>query len=234
MDQTPAVERHTPREPALLRLARHSGKFFADFSRMATLTALFAPLLLASFLTIDIPFRAFDGFFGDALGARPSNWLTRGGVIMGLAPLLAILIARKFGGDEASRVVTASWGVAALAVFAELSYLAPALEAGDLPGVRFTVSFVAASMASQYVAANIFDVARGGEQWWRAPLIGSVGGALIYAALYFPSVYWSSSAPWLNWMVSDFAIKSLFAFAFLPVYASLRKTLRPSGGFGGR
>lgn len=234
MEATSAVEKRQSRETALERLARHTGEFATAFSRMAMLAVIMTPLLLASFLTIDIPMRTFDGLFGGVIEVRPSNWLTYGGFIIGLAPLIAILYARKYGADEASRAVTASWGLAAIIVFAELSYLAPALEDGDMPGVRFTVVFVASAMATQYIAANVYDVARGGGQWWRAPLYGALGGYFIFAVIYFPAAYWGTGAPWLNWMVGDLAIKMLMAFAFLPVYGMLRRTLRPKGGFGGQ
>jgi len=233
MEATPAVEKHTPRETALQRLVRNSGDFLKSMTRMTVLTALVLPILLLAFLTVDLPVRAFDGLFGDGVEVRASNWLTRGAFLMGLAPLFIILIARKYGGDEASRVVTAAWGVAAVAVFAELSYLSPELESGDLPGARFVMAFVASAMAAQYIAASVYDVARGATQWWRAPLYGAIGGSLAYELIYFPWVYWGSSLPWGNWMVGDFAIKMLCAFAFLPVYGMLRRTLKPKGGFGG-
>ena len=231
---TGAVEKHNPRETALQRLVRHTGDFGIAISRMTALVVIVLPLLLGAFLTLDIPMRAFDGLFGDGLEVRASNWLTRGGFIMAFVPLLIILFARKYGGDEASRVVTAAWGVAAVAVFAELSYLAPQLEAGDLPTARFTMAFVASAMAAQYIAASIYDVARGGAQWWRAPLYGGVGAALTFALIYFPWVYWGKGVPWANWMIGDIAIKSLLAFAFLPVYGVLRQSLKPKGGYGGR
>lgn len=234
MEASTAVEKRQPRETALQRLIRQSGEFSTAFSRMSLLTVIMTPLLLAAFLTVDLPMRAFDGLFGAGAPVRPSNWLSHGGLLMSFAPLIAILFARKYGGDEASRVVTAAWGLAAIVVFAELSYLAPALEEGDMPSVRFTVAFVASAMSAQYIAANVYDVARGGERWWRSPLYAALGGYGVYALIYFPGVYLGSGAPWLNWMVGDFAIKALTAFAFLPVYGLLRKTLRPKGGFGGR
>lgn len=233
MEASAAVEKHQIQETAVQRLGRMTGEFLASLGRMAALTAIMTPLLLASFLTADLPMRAFDGFFGVEVGLRPSNWLSWGGFIIAFAPLVGILIARKYGGDEASRAVTAAWGVAAIAVFAELSYLAPALNAGDMPPARFAVAFVASAMAAQYVAVSAYDVARGGGRWWRAPLFGAICGYVIYALVYFPGVMWGSGLPWLNWMVSGFAINMLVAASFLPVYAVLRKTLRPKGGFGG-
>ncbi len=233
MDAAAAVERRQPRETAMQRFTRLLGEFATSMARLAMLAMVLTPLLLISFLTVDLPMRAFDGLVGDQLILRPSNWLSRGGFMMALAPLVAILFARKYGGDEASRVVTASWGIAAIAVFAELSYLAPALEDGDMPPARFTVLFVASAMAAQYFAASFYDILRGGIRWWRAPLIAALGSYGIWALIYFPAIYWGTGAPWLNWMVGDLAIKTLIAIAFLPVYFMLRKYLRPRGAFGG-
>ena len=228
-----AVEKHNPRETAVERLARTSGAFATSFMRMVVLAALMTPLLLAAILTVDIPLYSFNWLAGDAIASRPSNWLSIGGFLMGLAPLLAIVVARKYGGDDSSRMVTASWGVAAAAIFAELSILAPSLEDGDLPGVRFTIFFTASAMAAQYMAASVYDISRGGARWWRPPLFAALFGYATYALIYFPGVYAGSGAPWINWMIGDFAIKTLVALAFLPVYGLLRKSLRPKGGYGG-
>lgn len=233
MDATAAVERRQSRETAMQRLARNMGEFATSLSRLAMLSVMLTPILLVSFLTVDLPMRAFDSVVGDDGLLRPSNWLSRGGFIMAFGPLMAILFSRKYGGDEASRAVTASWGLAAVAVFAELSYLAPALEDGDMPPVRFTVVFVASAMAAQYFAASAYDIMRGGARWWRAPLVAALGGYGVAGLIYFPGIYLGAGVPWLNWMVGDFAIKTVVALAFLPVYAMLRKSLRPKGGFGG-
>jgi len=229
------TERHTPRETAMQRLGRHTAEFFAALARVLVLAGILAVVIAFAFLTADLPFRAFDRFFGGAEAVRPSNWLTVGGLVMGAGALIAMLFARKFGGDEANRAVTAAWAIAAFAVFAELSYLAPMLEEGDFPSVRFVVGFVASAMAAQYVAVGVYDVARGGGAWWRAPLFGAIGGYLVHGLVYFPYVYWGAGVPWANWMVTDFAIRVGLAIVFfLPVYLMLRKTLRPKGGYGGR
>lgn len=233
MEASTAVEKRHSRETALQRFARQSGEFSTGFSRMSLLAVILTPLLLTSFLTVDIPARFFDGFFGDGFAVRPSNWLSYGGLFMGGAILMTVLFARKYGGDEASRAVTASWGLAAVAVFAELSYLAPALEGGDMPSVRFTLAFVISAMAAQYIAASVYDVARGGGNWWRAPLYSALSGYVVYVVIYFPGVYLGAPAPWINWMIGDFAIKVLLAFGFLPIYGFLRKTLKPLSGYGG-
>ncbi|MEM9495111.1 MAG: hypothetical protein AAGA09_03840 [Pseudomonadota bacterium] len=229
-----AVEKRRPvRETAAEKLSRETAEFFAGLIRMAVLSLILTPVLLAAFLTVDIPMRLFDGFVGTDLAVRPSNWLSRGGMLIALTPLIAILFARRVGGDEASRAITASWGVAAIAVMAELTYLAPALEAGDFPTVRFSMVFVASAMAAQYVAVGVYDVARGGQNWWRAALYGALGGYIAYGLIYFPGIYFGVGAPWLNWMIGDMAIKAVLAFLFVPVYGMLRRPLKPTRGFGG-
>lgn len=228
-----AVERRRPRETAIQRLLRQTAEFFGSLGRMAVLAAILTPFLLAAFLTVDLPVYAFDGLVGGATALRPSNWLSSGVLIMALAPLAAILFTRKYGGDEASRAVTAAWGLVALAIFAELSYLAPRLETGDLPPARFAFAFVAGAMAAQYVAVNIYDIVRGGVRWWRAPLFAALGGAVANGMIYFPIVYFGAPAPWASWMIAYFALTAVIAAAFLPFYKMLRRALRPSGGYGG-
>ncbi|MEZ5896078.1 MAG: VUT family protein [Parvularculaceae bacterium] len=233
MEVAAAVETRRPiRETPAQRLLRETRAFFAALTRVILLSAILIPILLAAFLTVDLPIHSLDQFFS-LPSVKPGNWLTMGLFIMSLAPLVAILIARRFGGDEASRVITASWGVAALLTFAEISYLSPLLEDGDMPSVTFVVAFVGGAMVGQYVAAAVYDVIRGGPKWWRAPLLASLCGYAAHSIIYFSIAYWTAPAPWLNWMVEDFGLKALMAFAFLGVYWMLRKPLKPRGGFGG-
>ncbi|MEZ5916289.1 MAG: hypothetical protein R3C40_01745 [Parvularculaceae bacterium] len=164
MEVAAAVETRRPiRETPAQRLLRETRAFFAALTRVILLSAILIPILLAAFLTVDLPIHSLDQFFS-LPSVKPGNWLTMGLFIMSLAPLVAILIARRFGGDEASRVITASWGVAALLTFAEISYLSPLLEDGDMPSVTFVVAFVGGAMVGQYVAAAVYDVIRGAGQ----------------------------------------------------------------------
>lgn len=231
--EIPAVEHRKPvRETPAQKLARESAVFAASMMRLVLLAILVTPLLLASFLTVDLPLRGFDRMF-DSPGLKPGLWLSIGGLVMTLVMPLVILITRRFGGDEASRVVTASWGVAAVATFAELSYLAPSVEAQDLPSVRFVLAFVVSAMLGQFAAIGVYDVTRGGGAWWRPPLIAMLIGYAVQSAIYFPWAYGHLGAPWFAWLVSDLVVKTLVAFAFLGVYAVLQKPLRPRGGYGG-
>jgi uncharacterized PurR-regulated membrane protein YhhQ (DUF165 family) len=234
MEVSVAVEQRRPlRETPAQRFGREIGSFFTSIARMTMLALLLMPVLLAAFLTVDVPVRGFDQNF-DVETMKPSHWLNLGGLFMALGAPLAILYARRYGGDEASRAITAAWGLAAVATFAELSYLAPTLAAEDFPSVRFVIAFVASAMIGQYVAVSIYDVIRGGGPWWRAPAMAALFGFGAHIVVYFPVAYWSSGAPWFNWMVADFAAKAIIAFAFLPVYWLLQKSFRPLSGLGGR
>ena len=229
---TPATETWRSRETPLQQLLRNAGEFGRALLRTLLLSVLLTTLILTAFLTVDLPLRGLDRFFlTDAL--KPGLWLRWGLVAMSAGPLLIVMIARRYGGDEAGRVITASWGVAAVAAFAEISYLAPRLAPGDFPSAQFLAAFVISAMAGQYIAAGLYDVTRGGGQWWRAALYSALSGLTVHSFLYFPIAYWGTRAPWLHWMVGDLALKFAMALAFLPVYRLFRKRLRPRGGFGG-
>lgn len=228
-----AVEQRRPvRETPAQKLARETAAFIAGMTRLLLLSALMAPLLLSAFLTLDLPVRGFDRLL-DTPGLKPSWWLSIGGLLMACAIPFVIFVTRRFGGDEASRVVTASWGVAAIATFIELSYLAPSLEPSHLPSVRFVLAFVASAMIGQYVAIGVYDITRGGGAWWRPPLLAAMIGYGVQSVVYFPWAYGHLGAPWFAWMVSDYVVKAIIVAAFLGLYWLLQKPLRPRGGYGG-
>ncbi len=232
MDVAPAVEqRREPLTPAQ-RFARATAEFLQGLLRLTALSAPFTALILGAFLTIDIPVYALDHLFV-AQAYKPSVWLTWGQIVMAFGTMAAVLISRKYGGDEAARVVTVSWGLAALAVFAELAYLAPVLEPGDFPSLRVLGAFVASAMVGQYLAAGFYDVARGGGAWWRAPFYALLCGFLAHVVLYFAVANRGGPLIWLTWMVTDFGLKAAMATGFLVVYHALRRRLRPRGGYGG-
>ncbi len=233
MEIVAAVETRRPiRETPLQKIGREARKLVEALVRLALLSALLIPVLIFSFLTVDIPYRGFDHFF--SMGAvKPGNWLSLAYFAMAAGPPIIVLIARRFGGDEAARVVTASWGAAAFAAFAGVSYLSPQLVDGDLPATRFVIAFVASSMIAQFMAAAVYDMTRGGEKWWRAPFFALLSAYLAQTFIYFPIVYWKAVAPYVNWMAEDIALKSLLIVVFLGVYRALMKKLKPRGGYGG-
>ncbi|MCB2113448.1 MAG: VUT family protein [Parvularculaceae bacterium] len=233
MEAATAVETRRPiKETPLEKLARETRRFFAALARIALFAGLLIPILVFSFLTVDIPYRGLDHFFSTG-PVKPGNWLSVGYFAMAAAPPIVILIARRFGGEEASRVVTAAWAVAAFAAFAGVSYLSPQLEDGDMPSTGFVIAFIGSAIASQFIAGAVYDITRGGERWWRAPFFALLCAYLAQTFIYFPIAYWGAALPWANWMVEDIALKSLLIVAFLGVYRLLMKGLRPRGGYGG-
>lgn len=234
MEIPSAIEHRRPfRETPAEKLGREISAFGLKLFRTATITAVLTPLLLFAFLTFDIPVRNFNVVFDNPV-LKPSLWLSQGTLIITSMLPLVLLIARRFGGDEASASVTASWGVAAVMTFAGLSYIAPTLDAGDMPPVRFVIAFVASTMLGQYLAVGVYDITRGGGPWWRAPLISCLVGFGVQSTIYFPAAYWKSDSPWLSWMMFDFVVKATASVLFLPIYWILLKPTRPRGGYGGR
>ena len=233
MEFAAAVEKRRPvRETPLQRLGRKGRRLLAGLIRLSLLAAILTPVLLSSILAIDIPNRSFDHYFS-ITRAKPGNWLSNGLIIMALAPFVVILLSRRFGGEEASRVITASWALTAFAAFAGISYLSPALEPGDLPNVSFTVAFVLSAIVAQFTAAGVFDITRGSEAWWRAPFFAALSAFVVGALIYFPIAFWNSNAPWPNWLVQYVALTTLMSVVFLGPYKLLMRRLRPRGGFGG-
>lgn len=232
MEPAEPVETWNDRLTPLQRLAHALVQFTVGASRLGLLCCVLIPILLLSFLVVDIPFRTLDHIV-NAAPLRPGTWLTQGHLIMALGAMTIILIARRFGGEEAARVVTASWAIAAFAAFAGFTYLFPILEPGDLPSTRFVIAFVASAMAGQYVAAALYDILRGSSDWWRAPFYALLTAFGVQVALFYVIAFSTLNVPWAAWMVIDFAIKSVMALSFLAGYWALRDRLKPRGGLGG-
>ena len=232
MEVSVAVENRRPHETPMQRLLRAVQEFFSGLLRTALLAACLFPIIFMAFLTVDIPVKGYDHWF-QSTALKPGNWLSTGGLLLNLAPMIVVLVARRFGGEEASRAVIAAWGLAAIAAFAEFTYLAPQLEGVEFPGLNFLIAFVAAAMSGQLFTAAVYDLTRGGGAWWRAPFYGLLSGYFLHVLLYYPIAYWTSKAPWPNWAVTDFAIKAVMASLFVALYYLLRKKIKPRGGFGG-
>lgn len=225
------VEKKPDEQSPAARAAERALAALRALARIGVLSAFLTPLLLIAILTLDIPFRAFDIFPPAERYLNPSSWLTWGQMLMALSFLVVNLASRRFGENYALAMVAASWTIAAAATLGFVTYLAPALEAGDLPSPRFTASFVAAWMLAHFVCLSVYEITRG-VIWWRAPFYGAVWGGGAYAAVYFPLLYFGTGAPWPNWMLTDFTIKVAIAGALLLPYRWLRRIVRPLPGYG--
>jgi len=215
------------------KLSREMQQFGAMCFRVGAMSLMLSPFLITALLTIDMPARFLNGLFSILPGLKPVQWMTWGGVLLAMVPLVSIFFARRYGGEETSRALIVSWFVLCVFVLFELSVLASIIEAGDFPSARFISAIVASAMSGQLVTIAFYDVARGGGRWWRAPFYAALVGFFVTAVIYFPVAYWNTGAPWAVWMIGDMMVKTLFAALFLPLYAMLRKKFRPRGGYGG-
>ncbi len=131
MEITAIEQRRPVRETPAQKLARESAAFAAGMVRLILLAAIVTPLLLASFLTVDLPIRSFDRLF-DAPGLKPGLWLSVGGLIMTATLPLIILITWLIALGDFTHIIAGSVEMAFLMVQGELS-LAPAVFRFFLP-----------------------------------------------------------------------------------------------------
>ncbi|MEM1396554.1 MAG: hypothetical protein AAGH38_03785 [Pseudomonadota bacterium] len=225
------VERRHDPGSRLERFKRSLTDAAGSTIRIIGFAALLLPFLVTSFLLLDIPVRAFDRFFSDPTIA-PGRWFSLGDALLIIPAMVCVFIARRSGGDDAARAVTVAWAAAAMAALVGVIYLAPELQAGDLPSARFSAVFVFSWMVGQYTTIGLYDVLRGGSSWWRAPLYSLMAGYLVGSALLFPLFYFGSNAPWMAWLTIDFAIKAGASFLFLGGYWLLMSRVRPATGYG--
>lgn len=213
------------------RLMRMMGEAMLTARRLAVLCAFLVPIMLAAILTPDLPFRLFDGVGGLALSELPSNWMARGDfLILFIVPVI-LLTTRVYSAVFAGRILGFSWLIVVALAGMLLIYLAPELSRADFPSLRFALVFLLSWYIGPLFAAYCYDVTRGGN-WWRAPLYGGVIGYAVQVAIYFPGLYLGTGAPWISWMILDFAIKCVVLIGFLPFYFLLRRRLKPYLGRG--
>lgn len=221
-------ETRTPAET----LMRGAQEALASGARMLSMSLALAACVLLGVLFLDIPLWAADRFFETAALA-PSNWMRLGDVFMALSVYGVLLISRRYGAETAGRAVMTTWTLVAIVVIAVIVIMAPQLEAGDLPSARFAAVFALSWFAGHLVGAHMFDLART-TVWWRAPLIGALWAFYLQSGLFFAGQFFGASLPWPNWMMTDLVLKTGVAFIYLPIYASLRRSIPPRPGYGGR
>ncbi len=224
-------QKRVQEESAAAKLRRQFAVFMHRVWLLTRLSLVLVPIILFSVMLLDIPFRLFDGLTGDSPIFALSNWLSRGDLLLCFTFMFLLLITRSHGSVFVGRTVGLAWLLVTLIVVILLIYMAPNLNQSDLPSGRFLTGFLMSWYLGQLIAVYVYDYTRGG-QWWRAPLYGGVFGFAVQVGIYFPVIYGSSQAPWLSWMVIDFAMKVLIVLGFLPLYYSLRRSFKPYLGAG--
>ncbi|MEO1309796.1 MAG: hypothetical protein AAFV51_02355 [Pseudomonadota bacterium] len=214
---------------ALLRSAQEAVTSGVRLSSMASGLAL---LMLVGILFLDIPIWRLDGLAASE-GLAPSNWLRVTDVFMALSVYGVLLATRRYGAETAGRAAMLAWAAVVVATTAVVAALSPQLEPGDMPSARFAAVFSLSWFCGHLVGAHMFDLART-TLWWRAPLVGALWAFFLQSGFFFTGQFLGTDVPWPNWMMTDLMIKGAMAVAFLPIYASLRKSIPPRPGYGGR
>ncbi len=152
-----------------------------------------------------------------------------------VAFLVTDLTNRLFGAAAARKVVFAGF---AIAVLVSIVVASP----------RIAIASGSAFLISQLMDVSIFDKLRAG-QWWRAPLVSSMVGAVIDTFIFFSFAFAASlsflgagldfavqpapllgvmavEAPrWVSWALGDLVVKVTMALALLAPYGLLWRRL---------
>jgi uncharacterized PurR-regulated membrane protein YhhQ (DUF165 family) len=164
-----------------------------------------------------------------------ADLLTYAAFTFPLAFLVTDLTNRLFGSTAARKVVLAGF---AIAVLVSIIVASP----------RIAIASGSAFLISQLLDVSIFDKLRSG-QWWRAPLISSMIGAVVDTAIFFSFAFAVSlsflgagldfaaqSAPllgvlaveaprWVSWALGDLVVKVAMALVLLAPYSLLWRKL---------
>ncbi|MEM9234661.1 MAG: hypothetical protein AAGA69_10565 [Pseudomonadota bacterium] len=234
--QPKVVERYRAQEfSTSYRLQVLIGRF-ADRAATAGVVALtILPFMLLGVLFVDVPARIFDGWAAME-GLRPSQWLSRGDLFMAVSIFMLTLMTRRHGGQVAVQALSLAWiAVVGLSILM-LIYLAPQLEAGDLPNGRYTLGFISGWYAAAFVAVSVYDLTRG-SRWWRPPFLAIGAGLATQSVIYFFVVFAATGAPWIWWLGANLVTQLAMAGLFTLAYRFLRGRFRPragrASGYGG-
>ena len=219
-------------ETLIARFRREAARTLRELFTILRSSLFVLPAMFLAALTMDVSFRGFDGPFDQMRNLAPGNWISQGSMYMMLSLLVLLLVTRRYGAVVATRAIGMSWLLMIILSTIVLLWLAPTLNASDLPSGRYVLAFSISWMVAQIVAVQMYDLTRG-SKWWRAPLYGGLIGLTMQTLIFFPTTYGGYSVPWVNWMVTDVVVKAVCIIAFLVPYHLLRRTIKPFIGLGG-
>jgi uncharacterized PurR-regulated membrane protein YhhQ (DUF165 family) len=164
----------------------------------------------------------------DALGLR--DYLTWGALTYPVAFLVNDLTNRRFGPALTRRVIYVGFALAVVLSF-------------WLATPRIAIASGTAFLIGQLLDIFVFNRLRR-QDWWRAPLAGSVLGSAIDTAIFFSMAFAGDadmSAPvtyahlgaevvaplWVGLAVFDFVVKVSMALLMLVPYGALMSRIRP-------
>jgi uncharacterized PurR-regulated membrane protein YhhQ (DUF165 family) len=134
-------------------------------------------------------------------------WLTWGALTYPFAFLVTDLTNRRFGPQEARRVV---WVGFALAVLLSIA----------LAGPRVALASGTAFLTAQLLDISVFDRLRR-LRWWKAPLISSGIASIWDTAVFFSLAFAGTGLPWITWGLGDLGAKFAMALLLLLPFRAL-------------
>ena len=136
-----------------------------------------------------------------------NDWLTWGALTYPVAFLVTDLTNRRFGPEEARRVVYVGFALAVL-----LSIL--------LAGPRIGLASGTAFVTAQLLDILVFNRLRR-LPWWQAPLISSGLASTWDTAVFFSLAFAGTGLPWVTWGLGDLGVKFAMALLLLIPFRAL-------------
>ena len=136
-----------------------------------------------------------------------NDWLTWGALTYPVAFLVTDLTNRRFGPEEARRVVYVGFALAVL-----LSIL--------LAGPRIGLASGTAFVTAQLLDILVFNRLRR-LPWWQAPLISSGLASIWDTAVFFSLAFAGTGLPWVTWGLGDLGVKFAMALLLLIPFRAL-------------
>ncbi|MEM0927918.1 MAG: hypothetical protein AAGI89_01380 [Pseudomonadota bacterium] len=210
------------------RLFARLSERFLFLGAMAFPLSMLAVTAMAA-ADLALPLLAGEG--RDDLSA--AAFLSRGDLAIAFGLFLSLFLARRFGAGVVTQALVLGWVLALIGATALVIEIAPQLEEGDFPSVRYLSVLILSWFVGQLMGLSVYDLTRGGA-WWRAPFFGVLFGLGVQAAIYFPGAFGGQEVPWLWWFAMRLVVITAVAAGFVCLYAPFRRAIRPRLGLGGR
>jgi queuosine precursor transporter len=136
-----------------------------------------------------------------------NDWLTWGALTYPAAFLVTDLTNRRYGPQEARRVVMVGFALAVL-----LSIL--------LAGPRIALASGTAFLTAQLLDILVFNRLRR-LPWWQAPLISSGLASIWDTVVFFVLAFAGTGLPWITWGLGDLGVKAAMAVLLLMPFRAL-------------
>ena len=168
-------------------------------NRLFFILAIFMALVVAiSNYLVQFPIKYFN----------LENLLTYGAFSYPIAFLITDLANRRYGKNNAKKIVYLGFGLGAfLTFYFSTNY-------SDLISVRIAIGSGTAFLIAQLIDVNIFDLLRK-KIWFAAPLVSSLIGSSIDTFLFFSISFYGTGVNWVTLSFGDLFVKIFVALIML-------------------